>query len=402
MLRDAIKNNEIIQKKIKKNKLEGKIIDIVVKFIKDNDFICYGGSAINALLPDYKKIYDDDIDIPDYDFFSSNAMTDAKKLAKIYSDEGYENVEAKSAMNLGTYKVFVNFIPIADITQMDKNIFDNLHKKSKIIKGIRYSPIKFLKMGLYLELSRPLGDISRWEKVYSRLELLNDIYKENLSINEDLYIPNNVENKNLYKKLFDLCVKNKWVLFGECIMKLFNRYCKDISIYTPKIPVIFILTDNVKKIVDKLPKHSIKLISGDHKFIGKIYKISINNIDFIYLFKTNSCMSYNSIKIKGNIHNIASIDTMLSIYYALSFVNIDSNFSMKNIETYSYVLENIHSNNGTNIMKRFYTPCIGTQKTLEDIKKERMEIYFKYRNNKNNKTYKKYFLRYNPKTKKNM
>ena len=59
---------------------------------------------------------------------------------------------------------------------------------------------------------------------------------------------------------------------------------------------------------------------------------------------------------------------------------------MKNIESYSYILEHIHSDNGTNIMKRFYTPCIGTQKTLEDIKKERMDIYLKHRNNKNNNT----------------
>jgi hypothetical protein len=28
-------------------------------------------------------------------------------------------------------------------------------------------------MSMYLELSRPHGDVSRWEKVYSRLELLN-------------------------------------------------------------------------------------------------------------------------------------------------------------------------------------------------------------------------------------
>jgi hypothetical protein len=31
-------------------------------------------------------------------------------------------------------------------------------------------------MSIYLELSRPRGDVSRWKKVYSRLLLLNKHY----------------------------------------------------------------------------------------------------------------------------------------------------------------------------------------------------------------------------------
>jgi hypothetical protein len=32
----------------------------------------------------------------------------------------------------------------------------------------------FVRMNMYLELSRPAGDVSRWEKFFKRLTLLND------------------------------------------------------------------------------------------------------------------------------------------------------------------------------------------------------------------------------------
>ena len=132
MLEDAIKENEIIHKQMKKIQLEDRVIHIVEKFIKDNDLICYGGSAINAMLPKDKKIYDETLDIPDYDFFSPNAYNHAKELAKLYANKGYDNVEAKSAVSVGTFKVFVNFIPIADITYIDEDIYENMLPKTII------------------------------------------------------------------------------------------------------------------------------------------------------------------------------------------------------------------------------------------------------------------------------
>ena len=39
-----------------------------------------------------------------------------------------------------------------------------------------YAPPNFLRMSMYLELSRPEGDVSRWEKVLKRLILLNKHY----------------------------------------------------------------------------------------------------------------------------------------------------------------------------------------------------------------------------------
>ena len=52
---------------------------------------------------------------------------DAKMLADIYYKKGYTSVEAKSGVHHGTYKVFVNFVPIADITQIDESFYHYLN-----------------------------------------------------------------------------------------------------------------------------------------------------------------------------------------------------------------------------------------------------------------------------------
>jgi len=153
-----------------------KIISIVEDFIADKKLVCYGGTAINNILPEDAQFYNKDIELPDYDFYSDRALDHAKELADIYYKAGYEDVEAKSGVHHGTYKVFVNFTGIADITQMEPALFKAISRDAIIKSKIRYAPPDLLRMAMYLELSRPDGDVSRWEKVQKRLTLLNNYY----------------------------------------------------------------------------------------------------------------------------------------------------------------------------------------------------------------------------------
>ena len=174
ILRAAIDKAETKQGRKTANSVEIKqIIEIVEHFLRKKQLICYGGTAINNILPKQSQFYNKDIEIPDYDFYSSNALKDAKELVDIYISNGFQEVEAKSGQHHGTYKVFVNFIPVADITFIPKELFNAIKRESIKVAGIFYSPPNLLRMNMYLELSRPAGDISRWEKVLKRLTLLN-------------------------------------------------------------------------------------------------------------------------------------------------------------------------------------------------------------------------------------
>ena len=92
------------------------IFSIVENFIRHKKLIPYGGIAINAILPKSDQFYNTDIELPDYDFYSPNALEDTKELCDIYVKAGFIEVEGKPGVHQGTFKVFVNFIPVADIT----------------------------------------------------------------------------------------------------------------------------------------------------------------------------------------------------------------------------------------------------------------------------------------------
>ena len=151
-----------------------KIISIVENFLRKKQLVAYGGTAINSILPKEDQFYNKDVELPDYDFFSPNALHDAKELCDIYVKNGFIEVEGKTGMHDGTYKVYINFIPVADITFIHKEIYTSIKKDAIKVNGILYAPPDYLRMSMYLELSRPAGDISRWEKVLKRLTLLNN------------------------------------------------------------------------------------------------------------------------------------------------------------------------------------------------------------------------------------
>ena len=57
--------------------------------------MCYGGTAINNILPEEDQFYDKSIEIPDYDFYSPDALGDAKELADLYYKKVIKRLKQK-------------------------------------------------------------------------------------------------------------------------------------------------------------------------------------------------------------------------------------------------------------------------------------------------------------------
>jgi hypothetical protein len=390
-LKNAILDNIKYQKKYRKDKYTNPLyFNIIEEFISKKELLCYGGTAINKYLPKEKQFYEDN-DIPDYDCFSTNSLEDAKELTQILIQHNIINIEIKSALFKGTYKIFINFIPIVDITNIDKSVFLNVYNKSVKIDNLLYVPPNYLKISLYQELSRPLGDISRWEKIYNRLELLNTykpLYIPNCSIyHKDM--PETEELIDINKTLIELIKKNKWVTFGDYGLSFYLKYFpKKYKKTERKINVPYILTDDIESVIDQLNFTHKKHFFSYH-FINDFYQITFNHYPVLYVFITNSCQSYNTI----NGVNVATIDTILSIYYALSFLNVTF-INIHKLLSYCFLLHNINTNKG--VCRRFNLPCIGTQKSIEDIREERDKMYKLYKRTKSKKIYNEYFFQYKP------
>ena len=397
-LESAIKDNLKYQKKYKKEMYTKPLLfHLIEKFIISKQLVCYGGMAINAYLPNEKQFYDES-DIPDYDCFSPNPIKDSIELSNILA-KNMENVEVKSAMFPGTYKLFVNFIPIVDITTLNKDIFYNIHKKAIKINNILYAHPNYLRISLYQELSRPLGDISRWAKIYKRLELLNQsnpLFIQNCSISAK-DIPETNEYKTINNEIIKEIKRNNWVVFGDYGLGFYLQYFpKKYQASDRLIDIPYILVNSIKEVEDKLQlnlqfNYTSKLFS--FHFLNEFYQISYKGNPILYVFITNSCQSYN--EIKGL--RIATIDTILSIYYALSFVEINF-IDIHKILSYCYLLHNITSKEG--VCRRFHMPCIGTQQTIEDIRRVRDKKYRTYLKTRSKKIYNEYFFQYKPKNKK--
>lgn len=391
-----------------------KIIDIVEEFIQRKKEICYGGTAINNILPEEDRFYNKDVELPDYDFFSQNALEDAKELADIYYKKGFIDVEAKSGQHYGTYKVFVNYMAVADITQMSSEIYSALKKDAISIGGILYAPPNFLRMSMYLELSRPAGDVSRWEKVLKRLTLLNknypitDIDCNNVDFQREM---ENRENEDkIYETVKNTLINQGVVFFGGFANTLYSQYMPanlrkkleksadfDILSNNPEKTAEVVkerLDDNGVKNVKIIKQHAVGEIIPEH------YEVKVGKDSILFIYKPVGCHSYNILMMNGKKLKVATIDTMLSFYLAFLYANKPYyNQFIDRILCMSKFLFDVQQKNRLSqkgLLKRFSISCYGHQPSVEEIKAEKAEKYKELRQTKNKKLFDEWFFNYRP------
>ena len=393
------------------------MISIVEQFLCDTKCICYGGTAINNILPEHDQFYNKDVEVPDYDFYSKTPVEHAKQLANIYHEKGYTDVEAKSGMHYGTYKVFVNFIPMADITYLHDEIFDNLSKEAIKINNIFYAPPNFLRMGMYLELSRPSGDVSRWEKVLKRLTLLNKYYplKSNKCHEVDFQRTTNTHTEdklsNLYYLIRDSFIEQGCVFFGGYASSLYSKYMPAHQKQIVKIiPDFDVLHENPELaasiIVNLLKEHDFKKVKlVKHDAIGEViplhFEIVVGKESLAHIYKPIACHNYNEIFMDERKIRVATIDTILSFYLAFLYSNQSANKTKYKdrllcMSTFLFEVEQKNRLAQKGVLKRFSIQCYGTQETLETIRTEKSEMFKKLRKNRTNAEWERWFLKYSP------
>ena len=419
ILRDAI---DIAEKRKGKKTVSDpdvkKIISILEDFLKKKRLVCYGGTAINNILPLDDQFYDKDIEIPDYDFYSPGALDDAVELANIYYDAGFQEVEAKAGVHHGTYKVYVNFIPVADITYLEKSLFKRVQKEAIRVYGILYCPPNFLRMNMYLELSRPAGDISRWEKVLKRLILLNKNYPlrgkhcDPKLFQREFERIDAKEEEQLYYTVRDSFIDQGLIFFGGYASFLYSAYMpakqKKLFQKTPDFDVLAEEPEQaaaiLKERLEDFDYKGIQLIK--HNGIGELIaphyeiKVKINNIEetVAFIYKPLACHSYNTIKKGNKTVRVATIDTMLSFYFAF-FYSEREYYDENRILCMAQYLFDVQQKNRLQqkgLLKRFSINCYGKQDTLEEMRNTKAEMYKELKGKRGTKEFDSWFLRYVP------
>ena len=388
--------DEIIKKTNAGNPEIKRMMNVVKKFMQHHRVLGYGGTALNNLLPKSKRFYNPETDIPDYDFFSETPQDHGKIIADTLAREKFSNIQVKPGLHLGTFKVFVDYIPVADITTMEKDIFTRLWNESVSRDDIRYVPPNFLRMSVYLELSRPMGNVDRWKKVYQRIRLLNDEYPvvcptSDEAVNEEYASP------EVREKLEGLLLNNDVVLIGYNASTIQSGkdewklpldllvQPKDFDKINAKLVEIFgrgeVRKNEYEAYSDLLPAHAD--IIHNKKLLVRVYE-------------TIACHSYN---VLPSGLKVASIPTLLNFFFAMLYADKEfvEHTSRQRIVCTAHKLMEI-ANNSSRRRFKLLTPisCLGKQEELTDMMRAKGELYEEMKNSRSPKL-EKFFFTYQPK-----
>ena len=409
-----IAGNKLGAKIKQKNDIDD-IIKVLEDFMQRKKVVCYGGTAINNILPANEQFYNKDIELPDYDFYSPKALKHSRELADLYAKLGYNEIEVRSGVHKETYKLFINFIPIADITQFEPKIFKILLKSAIRKEGIYYAPPDYLRLQIYNELSRPHGDVTRWEKIYKRLILLNKHYpfKENPKCSQVNFMRDftgNTEfNESLYNIVKETMIDEGVVFIGGYASSLYGRHMPpEQKKQLQHVPDFDVLAEDPKAVAyivkKKLEDAGFKNVKVNTKppvgneIIMVHYEITVDEDTLCFIYKPLGCYSYNTMQVNKKTVKVATIDTML--LFLLAFIYADRPYyDHERIMCMAQYLINVQSKNRLEqkgLLKRFITNCYGNEKTIIEIRSEKAEKYLKLKNENNFREFDKYFYKYTP------
>ena len=356
-----------------------KAIDCVVRFLRKKRRICYGGAAINALLPEKRRFYDPKTTVPDYDFFSPSMEEDVEELIDDLTKDGFDDITKKLSMHEGTTKVYVNFIPVADCSEMNKDMFTILQKRAKAVDGILYCDTDFLRMLMYLELSRPRGEVKRWKKVFERLTLLNHEYPIDDCSTKITTSPIDIDDR---KAILEFCVKKKSVMLGPEFVDLLERDKGRTHLETlakTASPLIFLSADPEKEANDIkyiLGSAKIEYVKSPSDHLYNYARVSRKGKPIALLFEEDSCHSYTLLKIDGDAEmRVGTPDTLLNLYYGLLIFG-DKRLAKSYFQTSLdclvrklYHITGRHRAHPTRFVPSFDLRCSGHQRGIAELLK---------------------------------
>jgi len=355
-----------------------KIVDIMERFLRVKSRVIYGGAAINAHLSAENKFYDPAVNLPDYDFMTPDPLQDCADLIVTFQHEGFKEVEAKFGIHEGTYKIFVNFRAAADITYMPPEIFERVVEDSALIDGLRYASVNFLRMNMYLELSRPLGDLKRWEKVFERLILLNEEYPlkaGRCAANplEALAISDSESEDSLHDQIVEIGIAGKSVFLSGAATILKKQPRTD--------EVVLMISDKPAELVGEI-KEALGLRSKYFEAMGELLpsrtELRTQRRHLVaVVFDTVACHSYVEMpRPKG--YRLGSLDLLIQMYYAMYFVDLKGYLPVRLLCLIQELIELNASSRKTKALEDsigesahdvFPLDCVGHQPTMPELKR---------------------------------
>jgi hypothetical protein len=354
-------------------------IHIVEDFLQKKKRVCYGGQAINVQLPQVDQFYNPETALPDYDFFSPDADRDAQELVEDFKEAGYTEISKRIGMHEGTIKIYINYNAIADITQIDPHFYETIYDKSVIVNGIHYTDPFFLRMLMYLELSRPRGNIARWTKVYERLYLLNKSYPLKRCKNRNPPLLTNMTAYALRPALVRYMLDNNRVFMGLDTYVLYRPKGNHTPAFRTKFlmtgnsPIIFLSPDAEMDSViigEELQTTAISIV-GYENMLPAMMELYKGEDLVCIIVQEEACHSMIKLSLtEHHIVRVGSLETMLmfiiGLYYRSTAKLISMNSLLCLVEIYISLMDR-YKKNPTRTIPAFPIECSGYQTTFASL-----------------------------------
>jgi hypothetical protein len=359
-------------------------IEIVEEFLRQTGRVCYGGAAMNAQLPNKYKFYDPEYTIPDYDFLTPSADKDITTLERRFRAAGFTEIGIRPGMHEGTTKIYINYVPVADVTLIDGRLYDMFKSHAVKVNKITYMDANSLRMMMYLELSRPRGEVERWSKVYERLLLLDFAVPMKRCKGEPK--PQQIPLM-IYRSMLYYAIQNNRVLAGASVISGYKAALKgDLKaewFFGQSEPLIFYSPNldadeaNIRELAGGEVKGT--LVEGVGDYVPTVKYLTYLGKPIALLVKESACHSYNTLPLKnGKYILVASLDTLITLYLSLM---ISGNKKVKRFFPFPVLCMAQQAVSLSNYMRRHPSKsqfpfisvvCSGHQKGLPSLLREKV------------------------------
>lgn len=363
------------------------LYDIAFRFLRQERVLLYGGLAINDLMPNDLRFYPVK-NLPDIDIFTVNSKKLSQRLVAEYKRLGFDVVSVGEALHENTYKIFVEGMQIADVTDISESVYRRLARgKVKSTYGVYIVNPLYLQMSLHAQMSQPF-DAHRWMKVYKRLTSFYKAYppsKCNHSINKEFKVhhPANHIEQTIIKAVKKWVIDNNAMSFGGSELQKILFEGNDHGTLTWEKSTMFdVMVSNdvyesAKQIVATLANKSIgisRVYSGDAVIPQHVF-LTYKKKRIIGLYKSDTCKSF--VTYQGV--NVASFHTMCSMYMSLMFSPY-KHHSKKHIQCIINMLGGIQLKIFSNaqhthkkILNQFVLECYGSYESMATMKRKQIQ-----------------------------
>ena len=367
-----------------------KSIEVVENFLRKRHRLCYGGQAINAHLPKAYQFYDPEYSVPDYDFFTPSQKGDLLLLVKDLRAAGFVEIYVREGMHEGTFKIYVDYVPVADMTAIDPSLYRILSRREYRMNGISYLDANTLRMMMYLELSRPAGEVSRWGKVYERLVLFNEF-----AARPPCRIkPMAAHSLSAEQVSFTLSfmVEHQRVFAGADLISFYDHTLRTRTkrskwVLTTKRPLLFYSptpeedATHLMKAFHELEDAGgtkMRIVSYDSKGVEVLPSMKIivrGKQPLVFIIRQTACYSYVTFPLDRNRSlPIASMDTLITLYFSLGLIR-SAYFDMGSMECVAnHVVQlSIQSRDRSGPFPFISITCQGHQSSVTSLIRKRIQ-----------------------------